>query len=91
MKRDEVKGLAPPGDLGLIGKSSFLFDSLFLFDPNRKGVKCQRKSVSVYFFSEKDNSQVSANSPQGQTIQCLEELQNIRDLRLKLYRSQLEG
>ena len=33
MKRDDVTGLAPTGDLGLIDKSSFLFDSL-LFGPD---------------------------------------------------------
>ena len=36
MKRDEVTVLAPTGDLGLIDKSSFLFDSLFLFGPDRE-------------------------------------------------------
>lgn len=35
MKRDDVTGLAPTGDLGLIEKSSFLFDSL-LFGPDWK-------------------------------------------------------
>lgn len=39
MKRDEVPGLAPTGDLGLIDKSSFLFDSLFLFGPNEEKIK----------------------------------------------------
>ncbi len=30
VKRDDVTGLVPMGDLGLIDKSSFLFDSLLL-------------------------------------------------------------
>ena len=37
MKRDDVTGLAPTGDLGLIDKSSFLFDALLLiFGPDGK-------------------------------------------------------
>lgn len=38
MKRDDVTGLDPMGNLGLIDKSSFLFDSLLL-GPERQGGK----------------------------------------------------
>lgn len=48
MKRDDVTGLAPTGDLGLIDKSSFLLDSLLLmFGPDGKKNKFRHSTTVI--------------------------------------------
>lgn len=49
MKRDDITGLAPTGDLGLIDKSSFLFDSLLLmFGPDGQTQKEANKIKGIH-------------------------------------------
>lgn len=47
MKREDVTGLAPTGDLGLIDKSSFFLDSLLLmFGPDGEKNRIKKHEVS---------------------------------------------
>lgn len=49
VKRDDVTGLAPTGDLGLIDKSSFFFTSLLLmFGPDEEKNKV-KQSANIQF------------------------------------------